>query len=83
MSNTNKILGAALMLGSVGLATIERISVRLSAAIVEAGYASGGNSREIVSMNDNGSGLLVYFLFFIGFVLLVSGFPGSYRRRDK
>lgn len=83
MNNTNKIIGAALMLGSVGLATIERISVRLSAAIVGAGYASGGNPREIVSMNDNGSGLLVYFLFFIGFVLLVSGFPGSYRRREK
>ncbi|MBY0218795.1 MULTISPECIES: hypothetical protein [Paenibacillus] len=83
MSNTNKILGAALMLGSVGLATVERISVRLSAAIVEAGYASGGNPREIVSLNDNGSGWLVYFLFFIGFVLLVSGFPGSYRRREK
>lgn len=83
MNNTNKIIGAALMLGSVGLATLERISVRLSAAIVEAGHASGGNPREIVSLNDNGSGLLVYFLFFIGFVLLVSGFPGSYRRREK
>lgn len=83
MNNTNKILGAALMLGSVGLATIERISVRLSAAIVEAGYSSGGNPREIVSLNGNGSGLLVYFLFFIGFVLLVSGFPGSFRSRDK
>lgn len=83
MNNTNKILGAALMLGSVGLVTVERISVRLSAAIVEAGYASGGNPREIVSLNDNGSGWLVYFLFFIGFVLLVSGFPGNYRRREK
>ena len=49
MNNMNKILGAALMLGSVGLATVERISVRLSAAIVEAGYVSGGNPRDCIT----------------------------------
>ncbi|MGF9695700.1 hypothetical protein [Paenibacillus sp. MABNR03] len=83
MNNANKILGSALMLGSVCIATMERISVRISAAIVEAGYASGGNAREMVSLNDNGPGLLVYFLFFVGFILLVSGFPGSISRKQR
>ncbi|GAS81216.1 hypothetical protein [Paenibacillus amylolyticus] len=81
MNNINKILGVILMLGSVFIATMERISIRVSAAIVEAGYASGGNNvPQFAQMNDNSTGLLVYFMFLVGFVLLVAGFPGSYKK---
>lgn len=44
MNNINKILGVVLMLGSVFISTMERISIRVSVAIVEAGYASGGTN---------------------------------------
>ncbi|MEC0129324.1 hypothetical protein [Paenibacillus pabuli] len=83
MNNTNKILGVVLMISSIFIATIDRISVRISTAILEAGYASSGKTRELMPANDMGfTGLLIYFLFFVGFVLLVSGFPGS-SRKDK
>jgi hypothetical protein len=83
MNNTNKILGAVLMISSIFISTLDRISVRISTAIVEAGYASDGKTREIIPASDNGfTGFLVYFLFFVGFVLLVAGFPGN-SRKDK
>ncbi|SLJ96757.1 MULTISPECIES: hypothetical protein [unclassified Paenibacillus] len=83
MNNTNKILGALLMISSIFISTLDRISVRISTAIVEAGYASGGKTREIIPASDNGfTGFLVYFLFFVGFVLLIAGFPGN-PRKDK
>lgn len=83
MNNTNKILGAVLMISSIFISTLDRISVRISTAIVEAGYASGGKTREVIPASDNGfTGFLVYFLFFVGFVLLVAGFPGN-SRKDK
>ena len=44
MNNINKILGVVLMLGSVFISTMDRISIRVSVAIVEAGYASGGTN---------------------------------------
>lgn len=82
MNNTNKILGAVIMISSALILTIDRISVRISTAIVEAGYASAGETRELIPADDMGfTGLLVYFLFFVGFVLLVAGFPGSSRKR--
>ena len=83
MNNTNKILGAVLMVSSIFISTLDRISVRISTAIVEAGYASGGKARELIPASDNGfTGILVYFLFFVGLVLLVAGFPGS-SKKDK
>ncbi|WP_440118967.1 hypothetical protein [Paenibacillus sp. QZ-Y1] len=82
MNNTNKILGVVLMISSIFISTLDRISVRISTAIVEAGYASAGETRELIPANNTGfMGLLVYFLFFVGFVLLVAGFPGSSRKR--
>lgn len=36
MNNTNKILGAVLMISSIFISTLDRISVRISMAIVEA-----------------------------------------------
>ncbi|WP_458126504.1 hypothetical protein [Paenibacillus sp. Z3-2] len=80
MNNMNKILGVILMLGSVLISTLERISIRISSAIVEAGYASGTRTQEFAQTTDNSAGLLVYFMFFVGFMLLVAGFPGSYKK---
>ncbi|MEO2213688.1 hypothetical protein ABGV40_22790 [Paenibacillus amylolyticus] len=81
MNNINKILGVILMLGSVFISTIERISIRVSVAIVEAGYASAGtNVPQFAQTNEYPTGLLVYFMFFVGFILLVAGFPGSYKK---
>ncbi|KAA8746311.1 MULTISPECIES: hypothetical protein [Paenibacillus] len=81
MNNINKILGVILMLGSVFISTMERISIRVSFAIVEAGYASGGtNVPQFAQMNEHPTGLLVYFMFLVGFILLVAGFPGSYKK---
>ncbi|MCL6659198.1 MULTISPECIES: hypothetical protein [Paenibacillus] len=81
MNNINKILGVILMLGSVFISTMERISIRVSVAIVEAGYASGGtNVPQFTQTNEHPTGLLVYFMFFVGFILLVAGFPGSYKK---
>ncbi|WP_339300843.1 hypothetical protein MKY92_12070 [Paenibacillus sp. FSL R5-0623] len=81
MNNINKILGVVLMLGSVFISTMERISIRVSVAIVEAGYASGGtNVPQFAQTNEHPTGLLVYFMFFVGFILLVAGFPGSYKK---
>ncbi|MEK4661397.1 hypothetical protein MHH93_05830 [Priestia sp. FSL H7-0729] len=81
MNNINKILGVILMVGSVFISTIERISIRVSVAIVEAGYASGGtNVPQFAQTNEHSTGLLVYFMFFVGFILLVAGFPGSYKK---
>lgn len=81
MNNINKILGVVLMLGSVFISTMERIAIRVSTAIVEAGYASGGtNVPPFAQTNDIPTGLLVYFMFLVGFILLVAGFPGSYKK---
>jgi hypothetical protein len=79
----NKILGVVLMIASVFISTLERISVRLSAALVDAGSGSEQGLREVTRTVDVPSGLLVYFMFFVGFVLLVAGFPGSYKRKDR
>ncbi|MBU5351179.1 hypothetical protein KQI74_02735 [Paenibacillus barcinonensis] len=83
MNQMNKILGVVLMIASVFISTLERISVRLSAALVEAGSGSEQGLREVTRTVDVPSGLLVYFMFFVGFVLLVAGFPGSYKRKDR
>ena len=83
MNQMNKILGVVLMIASVFISTLERISVRLSAALVEAGSGSQQGLREVTRTVDVPAGLLVYFMFFVGFVLLVAGFPGSYKRKDR
>ncbi|GGH60611.1 hypothetical protein [Paenibacillus silvae] len=83
MNQMNKILGVVLMIASVFISTLERISVRLSAALVEAGSGSQQGLREVTRTVDVPTGLLVYFMFFVGFVLLVAGFPGSYKRKDR
>ncbi|MBB6022318.1 choline-glycine betaine transporter [Paenibacillus sp. JGP012] len=83
MNQMNKILGVVLMIASVFISTLERISVRLSAALVEAGSGSEQGLREVTRTVDVPTGLLVYFMFFVGFVLLVAGFPGSYKRKDR
>ncbi|WP_426334579.1 hypothetical protein ACN9MH_12100 [Paenibacillus silvae] len=83
MNQMNKILGVVLMIASVFISTLERISVRLSAALVEAGSGSEQGLREVTRTVDVPSGLLVYFMFFVGFVLLVAGFPGGYKRKDR
>lgn len=63
MNQMNKILGVVLMIASVFISTLERISVRLSAALVEAGSGSEQGLREVTRTVDVPSGLLVYFMF--------------------
>ncbi|WP_342555666.1 hypothetical protein [Paenibacillus sp. FSL R7-0652] len=83
MDQMNKILGVVLMIASVLISTLERMSIRFSAALVEAGSGSEQALREVSRKVDVPTGLLVYFMFFVGFVLLVSGFPGTYKNKDK
>lgn len=72
-----KILGVVLM-GLSGLFhTCERIAARISSALVYAGYAShmngvSTNSPDYPHIFDN---FFVWFLFLVGFILLVFGFP--------
>lgn len=63
MNQMNKILGVVLMIASVFISTLERISVRLSAALVEAGSGSQQGLREVTRTVDVPTGLLVYFMF--------------------
>ncbi len=79
----NKILGVVLMVASVFISTLERMSIRLSAALVESGSGSEQGLREVTQKVDVPTGLLVYFMFFVGFVLLVAGFPGTYKNKNK
>lgn len=83
MDQMNKVLGVVLMIASVFISTLERISIRLSAALVEAGSGSEQSLREVTRTVDVPTGLLVYFMFFVGFILLASGFPGTYKNKNK
>ncbi|MGF6355532.1 hypothetical protein ABIE27_003447 [Paenibacillus sp. 4624] len=83
MNQMNKILGVVLMVASVFISTLERMSIRLSAALVESGSGSEQGLREVTQTVDVPTGLLVYFMFFVGFVLLVAGFPGTYKNKNK
>ncbi|MDP9698276.1 MULTISPECIES: hypothetical protein [Paenibacillus] len=83
MNQMNKILGVVLMVASVFISTLERMSIRLSAALVESGSGSEQGLREVTQKVDVPTGLLVYFMFFVGFVLLVAGFPGTYKNKNK
>ncbi|WP_135547429.1 hypothetical protein [Paenibacillus cymbidii] len=83
MFNANKILGVVLMIGSVLLATIDRVSIRIAEAIIQSGDAPRGPTGERVYLIDGSYGILIYLMFFIGFLLLVAGFPGSVKRKSS
>lgn len=83
LNQMNKILGVVLMVASVFISTLERMSIRLSTALIEAGSGSEQGLREVTQTVDVPTGLLVYFMFFVGFVLLVAGFPGTYKNKNK
>jgi hypothetical protein len=74
-NNLYKILGTLFILFSGSIYTVERIIENISASLVTAGIAthSGlGLAREIknISFFDN---FFVWFLFFLGLLLLVYG----------
>ncbi|MBO9610970.1 MAG: hypothetical protein J7639_33780 [Paenibacillaceae bacterium] len=83
MFNANKILGVVLMVGSVLLATIDRVSIRIAEAIIQSGDVPRGATVEHVYLIDGSYGILIYLMFFIGFLLLVAGFPGSVKRKSS
>ncbi|MHA7584214.1 hypothetical protein ACX12E_28090 [Paenibacillus vandeheii] len=64
MNNTNKILGAVLMVSSVFISTLDRISDRISIAIVEAGYASAGKARELIPASEKVLRVYSYISYF-------------------
>jgi hypothetical protein len=74
-NNFYRILGSAFMIVSAIIYTAERITAKISAAIIEANYASP--NRIAIEPDYPGffGNFFVWFFFFIGFVLLVYGFP--------
>ena len=75
-NNTYKILGTVLMIVSGLFYTSERIAEKLAAALVASGYASAGvGTDRAVSYPGFFENFFVWFFFFVGFLLLVYGFP--------
>jgi uncharacterized protein YybS (DUF2232 family) len=82
MSNINKILGTIIIISSAILYTIDRVSITIAQSIVEAGYASHGTVTNHVPINYQFPGLMIIFMFIIGFALLVAGFP-TYNKKNN
>ncbi|MBP1153729.1 MULTISPECIES: hypothetical protein [unclassified Paenibacillus] len=75
-NNVYKVSGMIFMITSGILYTAERIVEKLSAAMVAAGYASGGiGTDRTVNYSHFFENFFVWFFLFIGFILLAYGFP--------
>lgn len=74
-ANFYKFLGAFLLIASGLFYTAERISARISSAIVAAGFSTHRNVVEnIPSYSGLFDNFFVWFLWFVGILILIFGF---------
>jgi hypothetical protein len=77
-NNLYKVLGSTLMVISGIIYTLERITAKISAAIVSAGHATNGHTINIEPNYPSFFGnFFVWFFLFVGFLVLAFGFPKS------
>jgi TRAP-type mannitol/chloroaromatic compound transport system permease small subunit len=69
-----KGLGAVFMIAGGFFYTLERVASRIANAMIVAGAAVRGPSSNSIFETPN---YMVWFFLFIGFVLLVFGFPSK------